>query len=191
MLPADTPPVLVVQHMPEGFTAAFAKRLDTLCDMRVFEAADGDRLVPGTVLIAPGGDRHLQIEADADGLRARLVDGPPVCFSRPSVDVMFASLARAAAGRISATVLTGMGSDGAEGLARIRAAGGRTFAQDEATSQINGMPARAWERGGAEERVPLDQMAGRLLASIGRALPDRATRPPDPDPRPHARLFQS
>ena len=192
MLPADAPPVVIVQHMPEGFTTAFARRLDTLCAMNVREAADLDRLTPGTVLIAPGGDRHLQIEPDAGGLRARLVEGPTVCFSRPSVDVLFASLATAWPMRISAAILTGMGSDGAEGLARIRAAGGRTFAQDEATSQIWGMPARAWERGGAEDLVPIDQMAGRLLASVGRAPPDRATAPPpDPARRPASRLFQS
>lgn len=192
MLPVECPPVVIVQHMPEGFTAAFARRLDTLCAMNVREAADLDRLTPGTVLIAPGGERHLQVEPDAGGLRARLVEGPPVCFSRPSVDVLFASLATAWPGRISAAVLTGMGSDGAEGLSRIRAAGGRTFAQDEATSQIFGMPARAWERGGAEELVPLDQIAGRLLGSIGRAQPDRtAAPPPDPARRPPSRLFQN
>lgn len=192
MLPAETPPVVIVQHMPEGFTAAFARRLDALCAMQVREAADGDRLAAGIVLIAPGGERHMQIEQDAGGLRARLVDGPPVCFSRPSVDVMFASLAQAQGARISAAVLTGMGSDGAEGLCRIRAVGGRTFAQDEASSQIYGMPARARERGGAEDIVPLDQMAGRLLASIGRNAPERGTNPPPiPDRRPNSRLFQS
>ena len=192
MLPADTPPVVIVQHMPEGFTAAFARRLDTLCEMRVREAADGDPLLPGTVLIAPGGDRHLQIAQDGPGLRVRLVDGPPVCFSRPSVDVMFASLAAAWGPRISAAVLTGMGSDGAEGLCRIRAVGGRTFAQDEASSQIYGMPARAWERGGAEDMVPLDQMAGRLLSSIGRTSPERiASPPPETSRRPKSRLFQT
>ena len=191
-LPADCPPVVIVQHMPEGFTTAFARRLDTLCEMNVREAAEGDRLVAGTVLIAPGGDRHLQVEPDPGGARIRLVEGPPVCFSRPSVDVLFASLASVFAGRLSAAVLTGMGSDGAEGLYRIRAAGGRTFAQDEASSQINGMPARAWERGGAEERVPLDQMAARLLGSVGRPQPDRiGDPPPATDRRPHSRLIQS
>ncbi len=105
---------------------------------------------------------------------------------------MMTSLAAAWPGRISAAILTGMGSDGADGLSRIHATGGRTFAQDEATSQINGMPARAWERGGAEDRVPLDQMAARLLASVGRAPPDRAlTDPAEFATRPPSRLFQS
>jgi two-component system chemotaxis response regulator CheB len=192
MLPANSPPVVIVQHMPEGFTTAFARRLDTLCAMNVREAADGDLLVPGTVLIAPGGDRHLHVEPDGDVLRTWLVEGPPICFSRPSVDVMFTSLAAAWPGRISAAVLTGMGSDGADGLCRIRAVGGRTFAQDEATSQINGMPARAWERGGAEERVPIDQMAARLLGSVGRTRPGRPCAPcSDPAKRPQSSLFQS
>lgn len=163
-LPATAPCVLVVQHMPEGFTAAFAKRLDMLCRMHVREAQDGDRLEPGTIFIAPGGDRHMRVVANGPNRSIRLEQGDPVCFSRPSVDVLFESLARTMPGKLSAAILTGMGRDGAKGLLSIRQTGGKTFAQDEATSQVYGMPARAWELGAASEQLPLDEIAGRLLA---------------------------
>lgn len=167
-LPANAPAVLVVQHMPEGFTNAFARRLDTLCAMDVREARDGDEPRPGLVLLAPGGLCHMAVVRDGHRLVVRLAEGPQVAFSRPSVDVLFRTLADAQRARISAAILTGMGRDGAEGLLAIRRAGGRTFAQDEASSEIYGMPARAWEAGGAEAQVPLSQMASRLLGSVGK-----------------------
>ncbi|MCT4682157.1 MAG: CheB methylesterase domain-containing protein, partial [Roseicyclus sp.] len=168
--PADTPPIVIVQHMPEGFTAAFARRLDGLCPMQVREAADGDTLERGRILIAPGGLRHMQLVTAGGRPRVALVEGDPVSYSRPSVDVLFTALARVCPTRCSAAILTGMGSDGAAGLLAIRQAGGRTFAQDEASSQIYGMPARAWERGGAEDQVPLSQMVPRLLGSVRAGL---------------------
>jgi two-component system chemotaxis response regulator CheB len=167
-MPAGCPPIVIVQHMPEGFTDAFARRLDLSCAIDVREARAGDALRPGLALIAPGGARHMVLARDATGtLCVDLVAGDPVCFSIPSVDVLFASAARAAAPNLSGAVLTGMGSDGAEGLHAMRLAGAQTFAQDQASSVIYGMPARAWERGGALEQVPLDQVAARLLASVG------------------------
>jgi two-component system chemotaxis response regulator CheB len=169
-LPRDCPPVLIVQHMPEGFTGAFAQRLDTLCAIHVREAQSGDRLRPGQALIAPGGARHMVVARHADqGLIVDLVAGDPVCFSRPAVDVLFLSAAKVLGARCSAAVLTGMGSDGALGLLALARVGAQTFAQDEATSLIYGMPARAFECGAARAQLPLDQMASRLLASVGTA----------------------
>jgi two-component system chemotaxis response regulator CheB len=167
-LPADCPPVVIVQHMPVGFTDAFARRLNNTCAIEVREAQRGDRLSPGLALIAPGGKQHMVLRRGAQGgISVDLVPGDPVCFSIPSVDELLISAARVAAPRLTAAVLTGMGSDGANGLLAARQAGAQTFVQDEASSLIYGMPARAWEKGGAQAQVPLDQMAARLLASVG------------------------
>ncbi len=167
-LPANCPPVVIVQHMPAGFTEAFARRLNATCAIEVREAHHGDRLSPGLALIAPGGERHMRLRRAASGaLAVELVTGDPVCFSMPSVDVLLTSAAQVAAPRLSAAVLTGMGSDGANGLLAARLAGAQTYVQDEATSLVFGMPARAWERGAALAQVPLDQMAAQLLASVG------------------------
>jgi two-component system chemotaxis response regulator CheB len=175
-MPPGCPPIVIVQHMPEGFTEAFAKRLDLCCVINVREARAGDPLRPGQALIAPGGARHMVLKRDATGtLCVDLVPGDPVCFSIPSVDVLFASAARMAAPNLSGAVLTGMGSDGADGLMTMRLAGAQTFTQDQASSVIYGMPARAWERGGALEQVALDQMAARLLASVGTTTAQAAT----------------
>ncbi len=169
-LPYDCPPVLIVQHMPEGFTGAFAQRLDRLCAIHVREACADDVLRPGQALIAPGGPRHMVLLRDrSDRLLVDLVAGDPVCFSRPAVDVLFLSAAEVVGKRCSAAVLTGMGSDGALGLLALAQAGAQTFAQDEETSLIYGMPARAVECGGARAQVPLGEMAARLLASVGTA----------------------
>ncbi len=157
-LPQDAPPVAVVQHMPAGFTAAFARRLDQLCAVRVKEAADGDELARGLVLIAPG-DRHLLVERRGTVLRARLSDGPPVCRHRPSVDVLFRSVAQVAGPAALGVILTGMGADGAAGLAEMRASGARTIAQDEATCVVFGMPKEAIALGAAQRTLPLDQIA--------------------------------
>lgn len=174
-LPVNCPPVVVVQHMPEGFTEAFARRLNRLCAIEVREAAEGDKLRPGCALIAPGGDRHMHvIRSREGGCAVTLVEGPHVSFSRPSVDELFFSLGGLATSRISAAILTGMGSDGANGLLMLRNAGCQTMAQDKDTSVIYGMPARAWENGAAMAQAPLDQIAPRLLASIGTAPAQRA-----------------
>lgn len=167
MMPVNCPPIVIVQHMPEGFTDAFARRLNQTCDIEVREAQQGDRPRPGLALIAPGGDRHMILRRTGQhDLEVDLVEGDPVCFSRPAIDELFRSVA-AAAPRASAAVLTGMGSDGAHGLLALRRAGAQTFAQDRASSVIYGMPAQAWEIGAAMEQVPLDQMTARLLASVG------------------------
>lgn len=165
LMPAAAPGIVIVQHMPEGFTAAFAKRLDAMVPLAVREARDGDPVVPGVVLIAPGGTRHLVIAGRAPHWRVELVDGPPVCFSRPSVDVAFKSAARLAGRACSAALLTGMGRDGAEGMLALRLAGATTIAQDEATSVVWGMPGAAVEIGAAETVLPLDSIPAALLAS--------------------------
>lgn len=168
-LPPDTPPVVVVQHMPEGFTGAFAARLDATLPLRIAEARDGDRPERGTVLIAPGGKRHATLAGRAPHWRIALVDGPPVCFSRPSVDVLFHSVAQVAKHQVAAALLTGMGRDGAEGLLAIRQAGGTTIAQDERTSVVWGMPAAAVRLEAAQQVLPLEEIAPALLQHKGAA----------------------
>ena len=163
MLPANSPGVLVVQHMPDGFTAAFAKRLNTLCSMDVREACDGDLVQDGLVLLAPGGQRHMQLRRSGFLYRVALTEGRHVCFSRPSVDVLFESVAETAGPNASAAILTGMGRDGSAGFLAIRTAGGFTLAQDAESSVVNGMPAAAIERGAAWDVVTLDDIPKRLL----------------------------
>ncbi|MDB4942176.1 MAG: Chemotaxis response regulator protein-glutamate methylesterase CheB [Labilithrix sp.] len=162
-LPANAPPVVVVQHMPANFTRQFAERLDGLCKVRVKEAEDGDALVSGQVLIAPGGDAHLEIVRSGLGYGIRLIKGPPVGHHRPSVDVMFSSCARVAGPNAVAAILTGMGSDGAKGMLEMRRAGATTMAEDESTCVVFGMPKEALLGGGAEQAVPLDRIASALL----------------------------
>ncbi|SNX67784.1 two-component system chemotaxis response regulator CheB [Cereibacter ovatus] len=173
LFPPTTPGIVIVQHMPVGFTAPFANRLDAICQMRVCEAVDGDLVLPGVVLIAPGGLRHMELVRSGGGLRVRLFHGDPVCYSRPSVDVLFASLARLAGRSCAASLLTGMGRDGAAGLLEIRRAGGRTFAQDEATSVVYGMPLAARDLGAAEQILPLDDIPGRMALA---ATAERSSR---------------
>lgn len=165
-LPANTPPVAIVQHMPEGFTGPFAHRLDALCAMTVREARDGDDLHPGLILVAPGGTRHMGVERHGRGYRVHLRDGDPVSFSRPSVDVLFESAARAAGAQAIGAILTGMGRDGAAGLLAIRQAGGATFAQDEETSVVYGMPMAARDNGAAQSVLPLEQIPARMLQAV-------------------------
>jgi two-component system chemotaxis response regulator CheB len=162
-LPKDAPGIVIVQHMPEHFTQRFAEHLDKLCAIRVREAAEGDPIVPGQALIAPGGAAHLRVERSAGQAVVRLYEGAPVSFNRPSVDVLFHSCAEVLGPLTIAALLTGMGHDGAEGLLALRRAGARTVAQDEATSVVFGMPAEAIARGAAEFVTPLDQIAPLLL----------------------------
>lgn len=159
-LDADAPPVLVVQHMPRGFIESMAEHLDRVLRVRVREAADGDRLEPGLVLIAPAG-AHMTMSGGSSGM-VTLCGGPRVHQQRPSVDVLFASVATSAGAQAVGVQLTGMGTDGAEGLERMRRAGAWTMAQDEQTSVVFGMPKAAIERGAAM------QVAG--ATPIGRAL---------------------
>jgi len=161
-LPANAPGMAVVQHMPEGFTAAFAKRLNTLSRVEVKEAADGDAIEQGRVLIAPG-SHHLLIQRRGNNYYALVKSGPLVSRHRPSVDVLFRSAAQAAGASAAGVILTGMGDDGAAGLAEMRAAGATTIAQDEATSVIFGMPKEAIARGAAESVLPLHHIAAALL----------------------------
>ena len=159
-LPADLGvPVVIVQHMPPGFTASLAQRLDGISPLTVREAADGDCLKAGLILVAPGG-RHL--EFDLDG-RAHLTDAPPVHGVRPSVDVTLASLTRQYGPRITAVLLTGMGRDGARGLKMVHDLGGSTFAEDETTCTVYGMPKAAVELGGVGCLLPLPQIAPALV----------------------------
>ncbi len=164
-LPADTPGIVIVQHMPPGFTASFAKRLDGLCNIRVREAQDGDRVLPGHALIAPG-SLHTAIARSGAEYVVRVFAAPPVNHHRPSVDVLFDSVAEHAGKNAVAAILTGMGDDGARGLRRIRDAGARTIAQDEATCVVYGMPREAIARGGAEFVLPLDRIASNLRSLV-------------------------
>lgn len=162
-LPADAPPIVIVQHMPPIFTRQFAARLDGLCRVRVREAKTGDALLPGLVLIAPGGEQHMEVIRSGARFETRLVPGPPVNHSRPSVDVLFRSCARELGPNAVGILLTGMGNDGAQGLRAMRDAGARTIAQDEASCIVFGMPKEAILLGAAESIVSLELMAQALL----------------------------
>lgn len=161
-MPADFPPTIVVQHMPPIYTRAFAQRLDTLGSVRVEEATDGRMVGSGEVLIAPGG-MQTRIVAGPRGPMARVRSEPPVNRHAPSVDVLFDSAAEHYRRQVIAVLLTGMGNDGARGLLRIREAGGRTIAQDEASSVVWGMPQEAIKLGAAESVLPADQVIARIV----------------------------
>lgn len=161
-LPANAPAMVVVQHMPEGFTAAFAQRLNASSKVEVKEAAYGDAIQPGRVLIAPG-NQHLLVRRSGTRLYAQVTNGPLVSRHRPSIDVLFRSVAQAAGASATGVILTGMGDDGAAGLVEMRGAGAYTIAQDEATSVVFGMPKEAIARGGVYEVLPLDRIGEALL----------------------------
>ena len=161
-LPPDAPGMVIVQHMPEKFTAAFAQRLDSLCEVQVKEAEHGDRLLPGRALIAPGG-RHLVLRRSGAQYHVDVVDGPLVNRHRPSVDVLFRSVARCAGANALGIIMTGMGDDGAAGLLEMRQAGARTLAQDEASCVVFGMPKEAVRRGAVERTVPLGEVAREVM----------------------------
>jgi len=160
-LPAHMPPIVVTQHIPAVFSAEFAQRLDKLCRVRVKEAQDGDRLEPGRVLIAPG-NYHLTILKSGGGYCAVVRDGERVQYQRPSVDVLFHSIAKEAGQDAMGAILTGMGADGAEGLLAMKRAGARTIAQDEATCVVFGMPREAIRMGAVDEILPLDRISAEL-----------------------------
>ncbi len=164
-LPADMPPIVVVQHMPAGFTAPFAAALDAVARVRVREAADGDALLPGTALVAPGG-RHMRVVRRGAGWAVSLGGDAPVRHHRPSVDVLFASVARAFGAAAVGVLLTGMGDDGAEGLLEMHRAGAHTVAQDEGTSAVFGMPREAIARGAVRRVLPLPLIPGAILGSV-------------------------
>ncbi|QFT64569.1 chemotaxis response regulator protein-glutamate methylesterase [Roseivivax sp. THAF30] len=160
-LAPDMPPVVIVQHMPEKFTTAFAARLDGLCSVQVREARNGDRAEVGTVLVAPG-NRHLLVQRQGRGYRIEIREGPQVSRHRPSVDVLFRSVASASGGAAIGCLMTGMGDDGARGLSEMRGVGARTLIQDEASSVVWGMPGEAHKLGAAEQIVPLNRLAVEL-----------------------------
>jgi two-component system chemotaxis response regulator CheB len=166
-LPANAPGIIVVQHMPENFTRAFASRLNMLCEVDVKEAVDGDPVLRGHVLIAPGG-KHTMLERQGARYHVSVRDGPLVSRHRPSVDVLFRSAARSAGSNAVGVIMTGMGDDGARGLLEMKQVGARTFAQDEATSIVFGMPKEAIARGAADRVVPLSAIARELLQATAR-----------------------
>lgn len=156
-LPAETPGTVIVQHMPEKFTAAFAERLDRICSMNVREAVTGDAVVPGVALIAPG-DKHMLLQRSGATYQVRIKDGPRVHHQRPSVDVLFHSVALNAGRNAVGVILTGMGADGAKGLLAMRESGAYTIAEDEASCVVFGMPREAIALGGAEAVLSLEQI---------------------------------
>ncbi|MBL0728515.1 chemotaxis response regulator protein-glutamate methylesterase [Piscinibacter sp. HJYY11] len=164
-LPRVSPGIVIVQHMPEKFTAAFAARLDTLCQITVKEAENNDRVVPGRALIAPGG-RHMLLKRSGAQYHVEVVDGPLVNRHRPSVDVLFRSVARSAGANALGVIMTGMGDDGAAGLLEMRNQGGRTLAQDEESCVVFGMPKEAIKRGGAERVVPLSAIGSEIQRQL-------------------------
>lgn len=179
-LPPDSPAVLIAQHIPKAFSAAFARRLNDACALTVCEAQHGQQVLPGHAYVAPG-DRHLMLRRDGARYVCRLDDGPPVNRHKPSVDVLFRSVARAAPGSACGVLLTGMGKDGARGLMEIRDSGSATVAQDEASSVVWGMPREAVVLGAAQEVLPLEAIAARTLELLG--APARAVaagRPQEP-----------
>jgi two-component system chemotaxis response regulator CheB len=162
-LPPAAPGVVVVQHMPPEFTRSFAQRLDGLARIRVKEAEHGDRVLPGHALIAPGG-RHLKVRRSGAVVTVEIHDSAPVNRHRPSVDVLFQSCAQRLGAQAIGVILTGMGDDGARGLAAMRTGGAHTIAQDEATSVVFGMPREAIARGAAAAVLPIERIAGALVA---------------------------
>lgn len=157
VLPPNTPGIVIVQHMPPVFTQKFAERLNTLCAIDVKEAEDGDRVLTGTALIAPGG-KHMELKRSGGVYRVSIKDGDLVCGHKPSVEVLFRSVAKTVGTNAVGVMLTGMGADGADGMVEMRKAGARTVAQDEATSVVFGMPKEAYQRGGAEKLAALDKI---------------------------------
>jgi two-component system chemotaxis response regulator CheB len=163
-LPANAPGMVIVQHMPEKFTAAFAKRLNSLCEVEVKEAVDGDPVLRGHVLIAPG-DRHMLLERQGARYCVSVKTGPLVSRHRPSVDVLFRSAARSAGSNAMGIIMTGMGDDGARGMLEMHQAGAYTVAQDEASCVVFGMPKEAIAAGGVSRVLPLDQIAREVLVT--------------------------
>jgi two-component system chemotaxis response regulator CheB len=164
--PSDSAGIVIVQHMPAGFTATFAERLNSSSKMRVKEAEDGDRVMQGLVLLAPGGMLHTTVVRSGGQYRISLQAGDEVNYSRPSVDVLFFSAAKAAGRNVAAAILTGMGRDGAAGLKAIQLAGGKTIAQDEATSIVFGMPQMAISLDAADKIAPLEKIPSLLISAF-------------------------
>lgn len=165
-LPATSPPILIVQHIPPVFSKAFAHRLNACCRIRVNEAADGQRLEPGVALVAPG-DQHMILRRAGGVYSVQVQSGPRVCYQRPSVDVLFQSVAETLGANAIGIILTGMGSDGARGLLRMRETGARTIAQDEASCVIYGMPREAVRVGAVQQVLSLTSIASCICTASG------------------------
>ena len=172
--PANCPPTVITQHMPASFTRSFADRLDRLSAAHVSEAADGAKLEPGRVYVAPGGARHLELVSGAQGLRCRLRETDPVNGHRPSVDVLFNSVAQAAGARAVGVILTGMGKDGAQGMLAMRNAGARTIGQDESSCVVYGMPRAAFELKAVERQLPMSRIGRAILELCSASLRESA-----------------
>ncbi len=162
-LPATTSGIVIVQHMPAVFTAMFAERLNPLCHIEVREAQNGDRVTPGLALIAPGG-KHMALKRSGAGYNVEVFDGEPVNRHRPSVDVLFRSVARTAGAHALGILMTGMGNDGAHALKEMHDAGATTIAQDKASSIVFGMPMEAIKLGAADHVLPLNQIAAAIVS---------------------------
>jgi two-component system chemotaxis response regulator CheB len=167
-LPADSPGIVITQHIPAGFSRAFAERLNKFCPMRVAEAADGDLVQPGLALIAPG-NYHMMLRKAGTGYRVSVKDGPTVCYQRPSVDVLFTSVAEAAGPHAVGVILTGMGSDGAQGLYKMKSAGAATIAQDEASCVVFGMPKEAIGLDAVDRVVSLPLISAAICSVLGKS----------------------
>ena len=163
-LPVTVSGIVVVQHMPEKFTGMFAERLNSLCAIEVREAQNNDRVLPGRALIAPGG-KHMMLKRSGAQYYVEVADGPLVNRHKPSVDVLFRSVARFAGVNAMGVIMTGMGDDGARGMKEMHDAGARTIAQDEASCVVFGMPKEAIKHGGVDRVLPLDQIPGAIVAA--------------------------
>ncbi len=164
-MPADTPGTLIVQHMPEGFTRAFSERLNTLCAMQVAEAKDGDSVIPGRALIAPG-NSHMSLRRSGAKYYVDVKQGPLVMRHRPSVEVLFQSVAKFGGANAIGVMLTGMGNDGSTGMLEMKKAGAVNIAQDEASCVVFGMPKEAIKLGAVDKIVPLDKVPRTILDAI-------------------------
>ncbi len=173
-MPGDGPPIVIVQHMPAGFTAAFAQRLNGVCPMRVLESAGNEQLERGVAYVAPG-DKHLTVERYGVQLKTRLSSGPPVHHQRPAVDVLFHSVSRLVGVPTVALLLTGMGADGADGMVTLRKTGAETIAEDEHSCVVFGMPKEAIARGGAGHVASLLKMPGLVFECFDRLSKRRAS----------------
>jgi two-component system, chemotaxis family, protein-glutamate methylesterase/glutaminase len=165
-LPAACPPILIVQHIPPVFSKAFAERLNSTCKMHVTEAVDGDRLEPGAAFVAPG-DHHMSLHRSGGVLKLSISSGPRICYQRPSVDVLFQSVAATLGASAIGVILTGMGSDGALGLLRMKESGARTIGQDENTCVVYGMPKEAVKAGAVQQVLPLPAIAHAICMAAG------------------------
>jgi two-component system chemotaxis response regulator CheB len=166
-LPENCPGIVITQHIPAVFSRSFANRLNELCAIRVREAENGDKVEPGLALVAPG-NFHMLLKRSPNGYYVEIKDGPMVCYQRPAVDVLFHSVAQAAGSNATGAILTGMGSDGAQGMLAMKKAGARTIAQDEASCVVFGMPKEAIRHGAVDRVLPLSAIPGAILAESRR-----------------------